>query len=105
MNCELESVVFFSIVSCFSQFTNLSEVGKIGSRVISMYLLTTVIAVVLGIGIFHLVQPGEFGFALNSGFVTHHAAPIILGEVKGIYQSEGEPFIHLSKCKAGKSVS
>ena len=67
-------VVFFSIVSCFSQFTNLSEVGKIGSRVISMYLLTTVIAVVLGIGIFHLVQPGEFGFALSSGIATQEVS-------------------------------
>ena len=63
-------VVFFSIVSCFSQFTNLSEVGKIGSRVISMYLLTTVIAVILGISIFYIVQPGEFGFALSSGTST-----------------------------------
>ena len=63
-------VVFFSIVSCFSQFTNLSEVGKIGSRVITMYLLTTVIAVVLGISVFNVVQPGEFGFALSSGLAT-----------------------------------
>ena len=63
-------VVFFSIVSCFSQFTDLSEVGKIGTRVISMYLLTTIIAVALGLGIFHIVQPGEFGFALNSEIAT-----------------------------------
>ncbi len=59
-------VVFFSIVSCFSSFGNLSEVGKIGTKVIGVYLLTTVIAVLLGMGIYHLIQPGEFGFALNA---------------------------------------
>ena len=59
-------VVFFSIVSCFSSFGSLSEVGKIGTKVIGMYLLTTVIAVLMAMGVFHIIQPGEFGFALSS---------------------------------------
>ena len=58
-------VVFFSIVTCFSQFNNLSELGKVGGKVIGMYLLTTVIAVALSIGVFFVVQPGSFGFALS----------------------------------------
>ena len=60
-------VVFFSIVSCFSQFGSLSDIGKLGSKVIGMYLLTTVIAVLVGLSVFHIIQPGEFGFALTSG--------------------------------------
>jgi len=60
-------VVFFSIVSCFSQFGSLSDIGKLGSKVIGMYLLTTVIAVCVGLTVFHVMQPGEFGFALTSG--------------------------------------
>jgi Na+/H+-dicarboxylate symporter len=59
-------VVFFSIVSCFSQFGSLSDVGKLGSKVVGMYLLTTAIAVIVGLSVFHIVQPGEFGFALTS---------------------------------------
>jgi Na+/H+-dicarboxylate symporter len=59
-------VVFFSIVSCFSSFGSLSEVGKIGTKVIGVYLLTTFIAVFVAMGVFHLIQPGEFGFALNT---------------------------------------
>ncbi|WP_158589491.1 dicarboxylate/amino acid:cation symporter [Butyrivibrio sp. CB08] len=59
-------VVFFSIVSCFSQFGSLSEVGKLGSKVIGVYLLTTVIAVFVGLAVFSIIQPGEFGFALAS---------------------------------------
>lgn len=61
-------VVFFSIVSCFSQFGSLSDVGKLGSKVVGMYLMTTVIAVIVGLTVFHIIQPGEFGFALNSDF-------------------------------------
>ena len=59
-------VVFFSIVTCFSQFNSLSDFGKIGLKVFGMYLLTTVIAVLLAMGVFHVIQPGEFGFALSA---------------------------------------
>ena len=51
-------VVFFSIVSCISQFTNLSELGKVGGKVLLLYLLTTVFATGIGIGINYLFQPG-----------------------------------------------
>ena len=51
-------VVFFSIVSCVGQFGNLSEMSKIGGRIMSLYLVTTVIAAVSGIVIFYLFQPG-----------------------------------------------
>ena len=68
-------MVFFSIVTCVSQFGSLKELGKLGAKVIGMYLLTTVFAVGLGIGLFTLFQPGVFGFALSGGFET--AAPAV----------------------------
>ena len=52
-------VVFFSIVSCIVQFSDISELGRMGSRVISLYLLTTVIATAVGIGVFYLLKPGS----------------------------------------------
>ncbi len=58
-------VVFFSIVTCVSQFTNLSELGKIGAKVMGMYLFTTLIAVGLGFGFFYLINPGTWGGALT----------------------------------------
>ena len=58
-------VVFFSIVTCISQFTNLSELGKIGARVIGLYFFTTAIAVCSGFGAFYLINPGEWGGALK----------------------------------------
>ena len=60
-------VVFFSIVTCISQFNSILELGRLGAKVMGIYILTTVIAVILGIGITMLVQPGEWAFALSGG--------------------------------------
>ena len=57
-------VVFFSIVSCISGFGDLSELGRIGARVMFMYMLTTVIAVLMAFAVTRLLSPGTFGAAL-----------------------------------------
>lgn len=54
-------VVFFSILSCVSQFTNLSDFGKTGGKVMGFYMFTTVIAIAVGVGAFLLLQPGSGG--------------------------------------------
>ncbi len=58
-------VVFFSIVSCISRFSDLSELGRIGGRVMLIFLLTMVLAVGIGIGSYFLFTPGE-GMQLDS---------------------------------------
>lgn len=50
-------VVFFSIVSCIGHFGSLSEMGRVGGRVMAIYLITTLIATGLGIGTGLLYQP------------------------------------------------
>jgi Na+/H+-dicarboxylate symporter len=50
-------------VSCIAGFTNLSDLGKIGGRTISLYLFTTIIAVAVGIFAFYLFKPGEAALA------------------------------------------
>ncbi|MCR4891336.1 MAG: cation:dicarboxylase symporter family transporter [Lachnospiraceae bacterium] len=52
-------VVFFSIISCIVQFSDLSSLGRIGGKIIGMYLFTTALAIGIGIGIFYLIQPGD----------------------------------------------
>ncbi len=52
-------VVFFSIVSCIVRFSDISELGRVGGRVLSLYLLTTFIAVGVGIGSYSLFKPGS----------------------------------------------
>lgn len=56
-------VVFFSIVTSLSGFTDLSELGKIGGRTLYMYLFTTVIAVVVGMISFFILKPGGEGLS------------------------------------------
>ena len=52
-------LVFFSIVSCISGFSNLSDLGKIGGRSIGLYFFTTLVAVAIGIFSFYLFKPGS----------------------------------------------
>lgn len=56
-------VVFFSIVTCFSQYKNIREIGRIGIKVMGMYTMTTVIAVCLSMAITNIATTEEFGFA------------------------------------------
>lgn len=52
-------VVFFSIVSCFSKQSNPLGLGKIGAKIISVYMITTLIATGVGIGIYYVFRPGD----------------------------------------------
>ncbi len=52
-------VVFFSIITCVSQFGSLSEMGRIGGKTIAFYMFTTVVAVCVGVGVFFLFHPGS----------------------------------------------
>ena len=67
-------VVFFSIVTCLSQFDSIRDLGKIGLKVMGMYLFTTLLAVTIGIGVFELIQPGD---ASLSQYVTDAASKTI----------------------------
>lgn len=54
-------VVFFSILSCVSLFSNLSDFGKTGGKVMGFYMFTTVVAIAVGAGAFLLLRPGSGG--------------------------------------------
>ncbi|MCR4902035.1 MAG: dicarboxylate/amino acid:cation symporter [Butyrivibrio sp.] len=56
-------VVFFSIISSIMQFSDPSALGRIGGKIIGLYFFTTVMAIVVGIGVFYLFQPGDASFS------------------------------------------
>lgn len=56
-------VVFFSIVTSLSSFTDLSELGKIGGKTLCMYMITTIIATIVGIISFSILQPVSEGLS------------------------------------------
>ena len=67
-------VVFFSLVTCLSQFKNLSELGRVFAKVMIMYMVTTVIAALIALGLSMLLQPGSWGAGL--GMVSGQAVSV-----------------------------
>lgn len=66
-------VVFFSIVSCIVRFSDLSALGRIGGKILLLYLCTTFMAVGVGIGTYYLFQPDStnmYGVGLDSSSIT-----------------------------------
>ena len=53
-------VIFFSIAASVSSITDLSELGKISVRVISFYLMTTIIATIVAFTAYNIINPGIF---------------------------------------------
>lgn len=52
-------VVFFSIATAIAGFGNLSDIGKIGGKVMLAYILTSILSIVIGTGLFFAFQPGD----------------------------------------------
>lgn len=55
----VEPGVFFSIIGCCTQFRTISDLGKIGSRVIALYMMTSILAIFIGSGVFQLFPMGD----------------------------------------------
>ena len=58
-------VVFLSIASCIVQFSDLSSLGRISGKIIGFYLFTTILSILIGIGIFFIVQPSATSITTN----------------------------------------
>lgn len=58
-------VVFLSIISCIVQFSDLASLGRISVKIIGFYLFTTLLSIIVGIGIFLLIQPGDTSLTTN----------------------------------------
>lgn len=78
-------VVFFSIVGCISQQSNLSGIGRIGGKILGFYLLTSMVAVAVGIGVFHLFRPGDpsvaAGLTADVSSITSQAVDISIRDI------------------------
>ncbi len=86
-------VVFFSIASSISGFGSISDMGKIGGKVMLSYLLMSLFAIGVGIGLFYLFRPGDPALAASvaaDSFTADTAAVesvTILGTLLGIIPS------------------
>ncbi len=50
-------LIFFAIVNCISPFKNFSELGRVGLKIVSAFLIKMFLAACIGVGIFFLLQP------------------------------------------------
>lgn len=93
--------VFFSIMSAFSQYASFFDPGRVSIRVLTGYICTSVLAILVGLGVFRLLQPGMAGqLALSSAQVPAASAsqqPWILSTLVGIVPSNiFEPFLSMN---------
>ncbi|WP_077298793.1 dicarboxylate/amino acid:cation symporter [Virgibacillus pantothenticus] len=75
-------IVFVSIVLGTVGLGNPSKLGKIGIQTISFYLITTAIALVIGLGVGLVLKPGEGGtFDIGDASYEEEAAPPIMDTI------------------------
>lgn len=94
-------MVFFSIISAFSQYTSFSDPGRVSLKVLVGYLCTSIIAVMVGWGIFRLLKPGTVGqlatFASQAVALPADQQPSFLTTLNGIVPANIiEPFISMN---------
>ncbi|UII28551.1 dicarboxylate/amino acid:cation symporter [Fulvivirga maritima] len=53
-------LVLFSIIGGVSSLSDISKLGRLGAKTLGLYLLTTVIAVGIGLLLVNIVKPGKF---------------------------------------------
>lgn len=84
-------VVFFSIVACIVQFSDVSVLGRIGGKTMALYFCTTLISVGVGIGAFCLFQPGSASLAelaVDASSITSNTVDISIKDtIVGIIPS------------------
>ena len=51
-------LVLFSIISGISSLSDISKLGKMGGKTLAFYLVTTLLAVTIGLGMVNLIKPG-----------------------------------------------
>ena len=73
-------LVFFSLVSGISSLTNMTSLGNITLKTVSLYLSTTAIAVTLSLIIGSIFKPG-------SGYSSNISPPDKLPQGQGIYET------------------
>lgn len=66
-------VVFFSMITCMMQFSDMRSFGRIGGKTMGIYTFTSAIAAIAGIDIFNLIQPGTEGSFVS--MITSQDAP------------------------------
>ena len=86
LNMLIPPLVFFSIASAICGFGNISQLGRIGGKIMGIYMMTTLCATIFGFVMVEIFKPYKFG-------------SIVLGESAslqaGVHLSFKESFLNI----------
>lgn len=70
-------LVFFSIISGIAGLADIKKLGRVGLKTISIYIITTVIAISLGLGLVNTIKPGKL--------ISPEKKELLLSKMEGAY--------------------
>lgn len=74
-------LVFFSLTGGVASLRNLGELGRVGGRTLALYILTTLVAVSMAIGLALLFQPGTDVGQVTTAFTPPAPPPPLLDQL------------------------
>ena len=85
-------LVLFSIISGISGLSDISKLGKIGAKTIGLYVLSTVMAVVIGLFVVNLLKPGTH-LDENQRIKNRIAYELWVEETTGVKAKDNRDFL------------
>ena len=73
LNMLIPPLVFFSIASAIVGFGNPSQLGRVGGKIMGIYMMTTLCATIFGFIMVEIFKPYRFGSVVLSGAVSAEA--------------------------------
>lgn len=80
-------LVFLSIETSISQYSNISEFGRVGIKVLLTYFITSVIAILVGFAMFGICSPGIVNSFSAAGTSAGKVSLLIPDAIVGIFPS------------------
>lgn len=77
-------LVFFSLMGGVASLSNISELGRVGGKTLGLYVLTTIIAVTMGLLLALWIQPGASVDAVTTAFIPPAPPPPLIDQIIGM---------------------
>ena len=84
LNMLIAPLVFFSIASSIAGFGNVADIGRVGAKLMGIYIFTTIVCITIGFGITALIRPYDYAeMAKSAGDMSMYTSTKIDTSVKG----------------------
>jgi len=97
-------LVLFSIIKGIADLKDINSLGKIGIKTLGAYLVTTVIAISVGLGIVNLAQPGNF-VDKEQRILNRLNYELWVQETNGVEIKDGQNFLSNPEYEAQREIA